>query len=291
MNLNFDFAEPVWWRPAYYSFTNSDLLDNIAGFLRKSDNIFGTLSKPALLEFDQFYKIQYTREILIGERNIADHLTIDHVENIALSDLETTSLENKKIKNLYNAVCAAFPSTVLHAPNSFNISSFTIDFANEIHSILAKDLIEPAGKYRGFDVKPAGENFEYLPFEEIDDALEKLFENSRLSLHQVRLQSTHCERIKYILKITAQFLNTFLYIHPYANGNGRIARILASLLLTEISLVPVALTDNTNREIYLQTLREVHCAGRQYQHPDALATLLLERVYSSLYFVYSFFVF
>jgi Fic family protein len=91
-----------------------------------------------------------------------------------------------------------------------------------------------------------------------------------------------------IIKIAAQFLNKFLFIHPYENGNGRVARLLVSYILSSVSIVPVSLTEGTRRDAYLTCLTDLQrIDGNQTMKttkPIALATLILERVFMSLDF-------
>ena len=79
------------------------------------------------------------------------------------------------------------------------------------------------------------------------------------------------------VKVVASFLSIFLNIHPFSNGNGRVARILTSLLLSRDSIVPVSLrgSNKSDRETYLECLRG---AQRGSLQPDALARLILDNV-------------
>jgi len=80
------------------------------------------------------------------------------------------------------------------------------------------------------------------------------------------------------IKIVASFLSVFLEIHPFSNGNGRVARILTSLLLAKDSIVPVSLcgVNSTGRDNYLRCLREAQ--SESPFSPCALARLILDNV-------------
>lgn len=134
---------------------------------------------------------------------------------------------------------------------------------------------------------PRGDTFHYryLPYEEIPANIEKLFTMTQVEMRRIyatKKQELDDTQVEQIVKLTARFLNQFLFIHPYTNGNGRTARILASYLLSGISVVPVSLTEGSQNNAYFNCLREVHSSGRIHEAPTALATLILERVFLSL---------
>jgi len=55
----------------------------------------------------------------------------------------------------------------------------------------------------------------------------------------------------------ANFLTHFLQIHPFTNGNGRVARLLISWLMVDLSVVPVPLlTTISTRHTYLDCIRD-----------------------------------
>ena len=62
---------------------------------------------------------------------------------------------------------------------------------------------------RKLEVKPAGFNFEYMHFKEINTNLRILIDRFN---------------DRFITKI--EFVSKFLYIHPFLDGNGRTAKIL-----------------------------------------------------------------
>ncbi len=83
------------------------------------------------------------------------------------------------------------------------------------------------------------------------------------------------------IKIAATFLTEFLHIHPFTNGNGRIARLLISWLMADITIVPVPLLSSSSaRDTYLKCLRESRVTTPF--RPDNLARLILESVVHSM---------
>jgi fido (protein-threonine AMPylation protein) len=64
------------------------------------------------------------------------------------------------------------------------------------------------------------------------------------------------------------------HIHPFEDGNGRIARLLANMVLSEAGLAPAIVKHGSERDRYLDCLRESDRGG----NIAPLATLFLESV-------------
>ena len=80
----------------------------------------------------------------------------------------------------------------------------------------------------------------------------------------------------------SQFLIHFLTIHPFRNGNGRVARLLLSYLLSSVTIVPLSIYFNAKngREVYLECLRDER--NKSPATESNLASLILESAYKNL---------
>ena len=169
------------------------------------------------------------------------------------------SRENKKVNNVYQVVQKYFQDAF---SQQLSLEDFNTNLAMVIHEQIMENLIENNGKFRVKDTKPAGEDMLYLKPIYIKQELDDLFKKTAM--------------------ISAQFLSRFLFIHPFSNGNGRTARILVSLLLSGISVVPVSLYLNTNGiDIYLECLRQSQY--NNFYDTRSLATFILDCVHKSIY--------
>lgn len=133
-----------------------------------------------------------------------------------------------------------------------------------INQTLMNGLMENAGIYRTKDAKPSGSHFLYCRSEQIERRLTVLVEFFQKEV------SSLANGLELILLATL-FFSEFLMIHPFSNGNGRTARILLSLLLRTISVVPFSLSLSSGRKVYLDCLTE----RMNEEPPTQLASLIL----------------
>lgn len=160
---------------------------------------------------------------------------------------------------------------------------------------MCENLLVNNGEYRLHESKPLGEDIVYVKAEMIDTEMESLFKHTR-QLYAEYCHSLNCDQLEGLIKLSAIFYSNFLQIHPFSNGNGRVARLLFGLItLTPQTQIPATLTvqqsnyftlntaiDYSKR--YLQCLRE---AQRTIPiRPDALCTFILESIHASTNFVY-----
>ncbi|CAB4487498.1 Fic-domain-containing protein [Rhizophagus irregularis] len=179
----------------------------------------------------------------------------------------------KKIQNLHDTINGIFPSIFFF---NLPIDHFTPLLAQQLHQQIGNGLIENAGLYRTQYVMAAQENYVYLAPNLIEDRMEELFRQCQEKFGKEELDLDEA------IKFGACFLTHFLYIHPFMNGNGRVARLLLSYLLSKFTVVPLSLyMGMKTRDLYLQCLRE----SRYHEPflPNALATFILENVYNTSY--------
>lgn len=91
--------------------------------------------------------------------------------------------------------------------------------------------------------KPDGSTHQYCPPEQVDSEMERL-----LSLH-----AEHEKKRVPVEIETAWLHHRFTQIHPYQDGNGRVARALASLLFIKAGWFPVVVTRD-DRARYIDAL-------------------------------------
>ena len=164
-------------------------------------------------------------------------------------------------------------------PN-LSIEDFNVKFTKNIHANIMENLWDKSGQIRHRDVKPSDENLIYLKSDEIVVELETLFENTVSFVKIIDKTINQDEKLERMVKLGAQFLSRFLYIHPFSNGNGRVGTILLSYLLSNFSVLPVSLyIKNTERDVFLNCLKERHNNQELNFNTNAWALLILDCIY------------
>ena len=106
-------------------------------------------------------------------------------------------------------------------------------------------LLRGAFKKRPNDpVTPSGEIHQYCPPEHVDSEMERL----------IAMHKEHAERDISPLAEAAWLHHRFTQIHPFQDGNGRVARSLASLIFIKAGWFPLVISSEESREEYLDAL-------------------------------------
>lgn len=114
-----------------------------------------------------------------------------------------------------------------------------------IHHLILKNIDDDnAGTYRSINVRISGSQHEPPHFLQVDNEMKNLFawyEQEKDRLHPVEL--------------AALFHFKFVYIHPFADGNGRTARLLMNLILMSHGFPPaIVKAEDEQRLNYYETL-------------------------------------
>jgi Fic family protein len=101
---------------------------------------------------------------------------------------------------------------------------------------------------------PTGEKLEFLAPEEVPAAMNELINWANNHLHQNTLNRHNKKKYQlHPLKVACGFHKRFIDIHPFGNGNGRMARILMNLILMQQGYMP-AIVYLEQRQAYYSAL-------------------------------------
>lgn len=148
-----------------------------------------------------------------------------------------------KVVNLWNT-CHELLSSATATPTPPGI---TFELVTKTHTSVMRGLLDAAdlGHVRTVDVAPANSGILYPRHVLVPDRLPVLLEF--IEARRVEIAATHdgnsFGHFKKLLCLGAFFMEAYLWLHPFRNGNGRTARLLFSHLLRQSSAaaVPISL--------------------------------------------------
>lgn len=219
-------------------------------------NSLRPLSIDALKQLKEYYKIGLTYSSNALEGN-----TLTLVETkVVLEDGIT--IGGKSLKDHYETVghAKAFDKIIELANNK----TFTEENIKLLHRLFYEKIdSEKAGKYRTSQVIITGSSVE-LPKPEVLD------EKMREFLSQLSKLKAELHPVEYAAMVHIIFVN----IHPFTDGNGRVARLLMNLALLQsgyniVVIPPVVRTD------YISALQETN-NGNNTDFINFISEMVLE---------------
>ena len=197
------------------------------------------LSPETLKSLKEYYRIGTTFSSNAIEGN---SLTESETKVIIENGL---TIEGKPLRDIYEAVGHAKAYDYLYELN--REEPITEAMICNIHRLFYQQIdVEKAGEYRKVPVFISGSKFAVAPVAEISKRMKQLvqwYNNNENKLHPVVL--------------AAEFHKRFVFIHPFVDGNGRVARLLMNLSLMRndynIAIIPAV-----TRAEYIEVLEKAH---------------------------------
>ncbi len=190
----------------------NDILKHVSSIMEKIGKIssFDNLSRfPILRKQNRIRSIQSSCAIE------ANSLTINQVEDVING--KTVIGPSKDITEIKNAIKAY--------EMAYDKNPFIENDLKYVHSIMTKDLIEASGKYRttGEGVIDDKGNLIFLapPKELVPSLMSNLINWARDNFNIINP-----------LILSSIFHYEFVFIHPFSDGNGRMARLWQNLILS-----------------------------------------------------------
>ncbi|KAL0486328.1 hypothetical protein AKO1_001934 [Acrasis kona] len=222
---------------------------------------------------------------LFSNFNTQDVIT-DLIEN-NLTDLEpkltwykvkNAGKVSKKLVNLYKAAVYLFGQDFC----THKDFEFSCQLACDVHKIIGSDVIDDCGLFREKNVQAAGSSISYALYQTIPERMNTLFTFVSSELAEIKEKNLEeADLIQATIFLGTVFFSEFLRIHPFSNGNGRVARLLLSVLLKDVSMVPFSLyypiTGKKPRDVYIECMEQ----RNEFHSPTLLATLTLLSAQSS----------
>jgi Fic family protein len=277
-SLGFKFAERVPWleKGRTIATTLADITGNF-----KSEWKFNPGSR-----LDLSTAVNYVHQSNVGESVGTQTLGDTHVivERTASGEtqLSKTNKEERVSVNTYHAL-----RHIEELIQDMNRSGLlTVQVVCDIHARVLEGLHPTAGKIRECDVYTTVEDGRlhvYPPPSTLEDRFYYIIDKHNIhmtALSMDRFQNPQ-ERVEYVFKCAAWLLFHLVSLHPFADGNGRTCRLLASYVLSSfITPFPVSVYHQNSqscRADYIHAI--VHCRENPEEGPEELASLLLEGAY------------
>lgn len=176
-------------------------------------------------------KSVYCSSAIEGEHIRAKNVPLSVAATLSNEDLPTQMSKDEKhrvdaMRNIYKAFLWALSRT--------DSVILTFDFVLELHQKMFSGTFDSAGKLKTEDVaisdEEDGEKAEYniltLPHRRTERYLRALIDRLNRSWDEAEKAHSHS-----LFLLCAEFVIDFLAIHPFADGNGRTARLLSTYLL------------------------------------------------------------
>ncbi len=198
-------------------------------------------SKPHLRKINRIKSIHSSLKIE------ANSLTISQVRDVING--KTVLGEQKEIQEVKNAYVAYEKLS--------EIKPYSLESLKEFHGIMTKYLVEEAGQFRkGEEGVFNGDVCIFVapPARFVPDLMSELFdwmENNHKTVHP--------------LILSAVFHYEFVFIHPFADGNGRMARLWHTALLSAwkpiFEYIPIESQIEKFQNEYYESIAKCHTEG------------------------------
>jgi len=184
-------------------------------------------------------KFKYLQEVYISESGVNDydvpklHDIIEHT--MECHEIDFDKLENDKI--VYMAKKCVNINTAIDYIMKTNISKISETLIIDLHKKIGKNIIPTAGTYRTIHVGPdktsRAESLYNIP-KNIEKNLRILVKFVEIKLKDIINLDDDKLKIEKIMKLSTVLFSEFLLIHPFENGNGRVARLLTQCIFNHI---------------------------------------------------------
>lgn len=198
--------------------------------------------------FVQLHSLFQIIESLASARIEGNHTTIaDYVQDKI--EGKNTSQPHKEISNI--EACVKLIDHEFNVNQEFKVSEF---FIKQLHGVLTKDLLlegskEP-GAYRNHNVSITQSKHTPSDFIKVPELMKSLFEfinrDDPLQADLLKVAIAH---------------HYFVWVHPFDNGNGRMARLLTYIMLKQYGFFKVLFINPAaifceNRNLYIEYLEK-----------------------------------
>ena len=212
---------------------------------------YNSLGINQQLDYDKFYLYS-----IITHSTAIEGSTVTEIENQLLFDEGISA--NKPIKeqmmnlDLKKAYEKSFEYAKNHEKLTIemlcNLSSILMQNTGTEYNTIAGSFSSAKGELRLVNVSAGRGGKSYLAWQKVPDRLQKTCDY--LNRRRSEIDKNNIEQI-YKLSFEAHYL--LVSIHPWADGNGRMSRLVMNMIQKEFDVIP-SIVKKENRVEYIQSL-------------------------------------
>lgn len=212
---------------------------------------YNSLGINQQLDYDKFYLYS-----IITHSTAIEGSTVTEIENQLLFDEGISA--NKPIKeqmmnlDLKKAYEKSFEYAKKHEKLTVemlcNLSSILMQNTGTEYNTIAGSFSSAKGELRLVNVSAGHGGKSYLAWQKVPDRLQKTCDY--LNRRRSEIDKNNIEQI-YKLSFEAHYL--LVSIHPWADGNGRMSRLVMNMIQKEFDVIP-SIVKKENRVEYIQSL-------------------------------------
>ena len=204
------------------------------------------------LDYDKFYLYS-----IITHSTAIEGSTVTEVENQLLFDEGITSSKRTITEQMMNLdLKNAYEKSFEYAKNHekltvemlCKLSSILMQNTGTEYNTIAGSFSSAKGELRLLNVSAGRGGKSYLAWQKVPDRLQKTCDY--LNRRRSEIDKNNIEEI-YKLSFEAHYM--LVSIHPWADGNGRMSRLLMNMIQKEFDVVP-SIVKKENRVEYIQSL-------------------------------------
>lgn len=225
---------------------------NLKTSLKEVIDKYNSLGINQQLDYDKFYLYS-----IITHSTAIEGSTVTEVENQLLFDEGITSSKRTITEQMMNLdLKNAYEKSFEYAKNHekltvemlCKLSSILMQNTGTEYNTIAGSFSSAKGELRLVNVSAGRGGKSYLAWQKVPDRLQKTCDY--LNRRRSEIDKNNIEEI-YKLSFEAHYL--LVSIHPWADGNGRMSRLIMNMIQKEFDVIP-SIVKKENRVEYIQSL-------------------------------------
>ena len=226
---------------------------------------YNNLGIQQQLDYDKFYLYS-----IITHSTAIEGSTITEIENQLLFD-EGISTNKPIAEQLMNLdLKKAYEQSFVYAKNHSdftvemlcNLASLVMKNTGSIYKTIVGEFSSAKGELRLLNVSAGRGGKSYSAWQKLPDLVEQFCK--RINEQRKNLNKDDIQKI-YELSFEAHY--RIVSLHPWADGNGRLSRLIMNMIQYEFGVVP-AIVKKENRADYIKSLQESQEEGNSQKFID-----------------------